>query len=101
DTSLLMDLDLAVLGDEPERYEEYARRIRLEYSMYPDIVYNKGRRKVLEHFLSMGRIYQTKPFFESREVQARRNLREELNSLWGGEVGLRPDGNGSSMNLDF
>lgn len=81
DTNFLLDFDLAILGDYPENYKDYKKRIRKEYSIYPDFLYNKGRRKVLQHFLDMERIYKTEEFHACYELPARKNLISELEDL--------------------
>ncbi len=80
-TSLLIDADLAVLGKNPEQYDEYSKSVRKEFSIYPDFIYNPGRRKVLQHFLEMERIYKTSHFHNKYEVQARENLKNEILKL--------------------
>ncbi|GAB3200112.1 putative metal-dependent HD superfamily phosphohydrolase [Pontibacter aydingkolensis] len=80
-TNFLLDLDLAILGAGWQKYNVYRQAVRKEYSIYPDLVYKPGRRKVLQHFLSQQHIYKT-PFFRERlELQARENLRMELDML--------------------
>ncbi|GAA3582111.1 hypothetical protein GCM10022395_33110 [Snuella lapsa] len=78
DTNFLVDFDLAILGDEHENYLDYTKKIRKEYSVYPDFFYNKGRKKVLRHFLEMDRIFKTNEFKMNFEEQARKNIRTEL-----------------------
>lgn len=53
DTNYFTDSDLSVLGQSQETYYLYCKNIRKEYSIYPDLIYNLGRKKVLNHFLSM------------------------------------------------
>jgi predicted metal-dependent HD superfamily phosphohydrolase len=79
--NLFTDADLAILGQSGERYRSYTSQIRMEYSMYPDAVYNSGRSGVLKHFLSMNRIYKTEAFRERYEDNARLNMKQELISL--------------------
>ena len=81
DTNLFTDADLSILGQSWEEYEVYYKQIRKEYAVYPDFLYNPGRKKVLQHFLSMKRIFKTDYFFEKFETQARENLKSELNTL--------------------
>ncbi len=81
DTRYLLDFDLAILGDSPAAYRNYARKIRLEYHMYPGFLYRKGRRQVVRAFLDRDYLFQTPPFREQREAQARENLRKELAEL--------------------
>jgi predicted metal-dependent HD superfamily phosphohydrolase len=81
DTAILLDADLAILGDTPEVYMQYTSNIRKEYSIYTDEVYNKGRLKVLQHFLEMDRIFKTSFFFDSLELPSRENLKQEQSVL--------------------
>lgn len=81
DTNLLLDADLSILGYSWEEYEAYAKNIRKEYSIYPDFMYNMGRRKVLKHFLQMENIFKTSTFQADFEQNARKNLEMELNLL--------------------
>lgn len=81
DTDLFTDADLGILGADTERYQRYAQEVRKEFRVYPDLLYKPGRRKVLQHFLEMERIFKTDHFRERYEEQARRNLEKELASL--------------------
>ena len=78
DTNLFTDADLSILGHSWEAYSEYFTQVRREYAIYPDFMYNPGRKKVLNHFLKMERIFKTNLFYEKFENQARQNLMEEL-----------------------
>jgi len=78
DTAYLIDFDLAILGDTWEKYCVYAQNIRKEYAIYPDFLYERGRKKVVESFLNSERIFKTDKFFKWREENARANLRREL-----------------------
>jgi predicted metal-dependent HD superfamily phosphohydrolase len=78
---LFTDADLSILGSSSDDYRIYADQIRKEYSIYPDFLYNPGRKKVLLHFLGMQTIFKT-PFFRDKyESSARRNLENELSYL--------------------
>jgi predicted metal-dependent HD superfamily phosphohydrolase len=81
DTNYFTDADLSVLGQDWETYLTYYQNVRKEYAIYPDFVYNPGRKKVLKHFLAMERIFKTAYFYEKFEKQARINLEKELNIL--------------------
>jgi predicted metal-dependent HD superfamily phosphohydrolase len=81
DTNLFTDADLSILGSNETTYSQYATDIRKEYAAYPDIIYKKGRAKVLQHFLQMQRIYKTAYFYERFEKQARLNVTAELKQL--------------------
>lgn len=81
DTNYFTDADLAILGHDTNKYLDYAKKIRKEYKFYPDLLYNPGRRKVLNSFLGMKAIFKTKHFGERYEEQARINLSRELQLL--------------------
>lgn len=81
DTNYFTDADLSVLGQSWETYLSYCKNVRKEYSIYPDFVYNAGRKKVLNHFLAMNRIFKTTFFYEKFELQAKQNLLKEFELL--------------------
>ena len=81
DTNLLTDADLSILGQPSDVYGQYCGQIRKEYSIFPDIVYKPGRKKVLIHFLNMKRIFKTSFFYDKYELPARHNLDSELTGL--------------------
>jgi predicted metal-dependent HD superfamily phosphohydrolase len=81
DINFFTDADLSILGSSWEVYETYFKNIRKEYSYYPDLLYKPGRKKVLQHFLSMDKIFKTDEFFSRYEEQARKNLSAELERL--------------------
>jgi predicted metal-dependent HD superfamily phosphohydrolase len=68
---LLLDLDLAMLGAQPDRYAGYAAAIRWEYAHVLDALWRTGRSAVLERVLARDRLYQTGPFQALLESQAR------------------------------
>ncbi len=53
----------------------------MEFLFFPSVVYNEGRKKILNHFLKMDRIFKTEYFYAKLENQARVNIRNELESL--------------------
>ncbi|SFN24199.1 Predicted metal-dependent phosphohydrolase, HD superfamily [Chryseobacterium oleae] len=81
DTNYLLDADLSILGKDFEVYLDYTRKIRKEYSIYPDLLYKPGRRKVLNHFLELESIFKTTDFRDRYEQQARENIAAELQLL--------------------
>lgn len=81
DINLFTDADLSVLGSDWETYTAYYKAVRKEYSIYPDFLYNPGRKKVLLHFLYMENIFKTDFFREKYENIARDNISKELNLL--------------------
>jgi len=83
DTNLLLDADMAILGSEWKRYQQYSQSVRREYFIYSDEDYARGRKAVLQLFLMQPRIFHTEPFFNRFEEQARLNLGRELMGLGG------------------
>jgi predicted metal-dependent HD superfamily phosphohydrolase len=83
DAKLLVDIDLAILGADPERFDEYEVQIRQEYSWVPGPVFRRRRREILMGFLARPTIYGTDWFRELFEASARENLQRSV-------VRLRP-----------
>lgn len=81
DEALLSDIDLAILGVGPKRFEEYEKQVRTEYRYVPTSLFRPGRRKVLTAFLERPNIYFTDWFRERYEAPARRNLERALARL--------------------
>ncbi|WP_415326229.1 hypothetical protein [Chryseobacterium sp. MMS23-Vi53] len=81
DTNYLLDADLSILGKDVETYIDYTKKVRKEYSIYPDLLYKPGRKKVLKHFLELSSIFKTEYFREKYEKQARENIQFEIDSL--------------------
>lgn len=81
DTNFLLDLDLSILGRNRDEYNAYCKAIRVEYSMYDDVDYSEGRKKVLKHFLGSTNIFKTDFFIEKYEQPARENIKNELAHL--------------------
>ena len=79
--NFLLDADLAILGKDWETYENYIKQIRKEYSIYPDFLYNLGRKKILIHFLEFEEIFKTEHFKAKYEKIARENIQKEISML--------------------
>jgi predicted metal-dependent HD superfamily phosphohydrolase len=77
DASLLVDIDLGILGSHRINYQQYSDLCRKEYKI-PDQIYYSGRRKILKAFLSRKVIFNTPYFIERYESQARTNIQWEL-----------------------
>lgn len=76
DQQLLVDIDLAILGAAPERFQEYTQQVRAEYSWVPGLIYRINRARILKGFLKRPSIYGTRFFRDRFEAQARDNLRK-------------------------
>jgi predicted metal-dependent HD superfamily phosphohydrolase len=81
ETMVFLDADMAILGADAEIYHDYAQKVRREYSIYPDLLYNPGRRKFVESTLKREKIFLTEAFQKKYEEQAWINLTNELNLL--------------------
>jgi predicted metal-dependent HD superfamily phosphohydrolase len=81
DQQLLSDIDLAILGARPSRFDEYERQVREEYKHVPSPTFKAVRRQLLQGFLARPRIYHTQWFYERRERLARGNLERSLRQL--------------------
>ena len=81
DAALVVDIDLSILGADPDRYRIYAEEIRLEYAHVDETSYRSGRSGVLRGFLKEPAIYHTRHFRKLLEDQARTNIVVELETL--------------------
>lgn len=81
DNNYLLDFDLAILGQDWEVYQHYIKNIRKEYKIYPDFLYNPGRKKVLKSFLKRGNLFFTEKYQALFEEKARENLTKEIKLL--------------------
>ncbi|MBV8878807.1 MAG: hypothetical protein JO332_02475 [Planctomycetaceae bacterium] len=86
DARLFADIDLAILGQTPERFAEYERQVRQEYAWVAEPDFRIGRSKILETFLDRFSIYMTPVFQDKYEKQARLNLTASILVLKGGVV---------------
>ena len=78
DERLLVDADLAILGAEPARFEDYERQIRQEYSHVPFALFCEKRRAILAQFLARPQLYSSAFFRSALEAKARDNLARSL-----------------------
>lgn len=78
DEALLVDVDLAILGQPEARFDRYEKQIREEYAWVPSIVFNMKRKSILKGFLERPFIYHSEPFRAKYEDAARRNLARSL-----------------------
>jgi predicted metal-dependent HD superfamily phosphohydrolase len=83
DQALLVDIDLAILGADPVRYDEYEDQIRREYAWVPERTFRAERARLLAGFLARPGIYSTAHFGDRLEMRARANLQRSLTRLGG------------------
>jgi predicted metal-dependent HD superfamily phosphohydrolase len=78
DGALLVDIDLAILGAPPEDFARFERQVRLEYGMFDDASYARGRGHVLTKLAARRPLYATPLMAEELEARARRNLAQAI-----------------------
>ena len=81
DAQLLVDIDLAILGADAARFDEYERQVRAEYAHVPDDAFREGRRRILQQFLDRPVIYRTAAARHALERAARANLARSIAGL--------------------
>jgi len=89
DEKVLHDIDLAILGSEPEEYDKYTKLIRREYSFVNDKDFYQGRSQILNHFLQESgnptdqkkTIYCTEYFSDLYENKAVKNIASEIDEI--------------------
>lgn len=81
DVSLMMDIDLSVLGADPADFQAFERGVRYEYRRVPLFLYRRKRIELLAGFLARPRLYRTNCYYDRYESQARHNLGDALTAL--------------------
>lgn len=89
DLSILLDIDLGILGASREVYARYARAIHDEYvpSASTDAQFRIGRLAFLERTLASARLFITREASQRWDARARENIAWEIQQLKG-EQGL-------------
>lgn len=95
DSQILLDADLAILGENESNYQFYAKAIRREYGWLNGEEYCSGRLNVLKKFLQRPRIYFTDKMFEQCEAKARQNMLAEIEALCASDSYLELDSENS------
>jgi predicted metal-dependent HD superfamily phosphohydrolase len=81
DAGIVVDCDLAILGQPAARFDAYERAIRAEYAWVPAPVFAAKRREILLALLQRPHLYATDPFRARYEAAARENLRRSLGDV--------------------
>lgn len=81
DAQLVIDIDLSILGADPETFSRFEQEIRREYSWVDDEAYRAGRAAVLRRFQERASIYGTPLLRERYEPRARENIARSLAEL--------------------
>ncbi|MBO2008874.1 hypothetical protein [Hymenobacter negativus] len=80
DLLYFLDADLSILGAPEAEYWAYARHVREEYRLVPDLLYCPGRRKVLAKMLAAPVLFRTPQLRAELDAAARRNLAAEIDA---------------------
>lgn len=72
------DVDMAILGTEPDVYRSYVSLVRKEYGRVGDDRWREGRSAFLRGFLEKDRIFSLPEMADRFEAKARQNMRSEL-----------------------
>jgi len=83
DAALFLDMDLAILGSEPEAFDAYEAAVRREYGWVDEPAWLSGRAAVLKTFLDQPSIFHTATFRRRYERQVRENIARSLAALAG------------------
>jgi pantetheine-phosphate adenylyltransferase len=78
---VMLGVDLAILGQPADVYDNYARSVRIEYSHIAEASYRAGRAAILAHFLAgaeTGTLYADSYFADLYANAARENLAREM-----------------------
>jgi predicted metal-dependent HD superfamily phosphohydrolase len=81
DAALLIDIDLAILGQPTTRFWDYEHGIRAEYAWVPAATFAEKRAEILARFLERPAIYRTDSFHRRYEAAARANLHAAIARL--------------------
>jgi predicted metal-dependent HD superfamily phosphohydrolase len=81
DAAFVVDIDLAILGEKPEIYDQYEAQIRREYWWVARRRFARARIRILESFLARPSIYQTASFQHRYEERARENITRAIQAL--------------------
>lgn len=83
DAELFLDMDMSILGADPEAFDRYENAVRKEYAWVPETGWATGRSNVLRSFLDRPFIYLSAEFRDRFELRARENIRRSLLQLNG------------------
>jgi len=78
---LMLDIDVAILGAERARFDEYECQVRLEYAHVADESFARSRADFVAAMLRRIRVYRTDVAHSELEARARDNLLHSLRNL--------------------
>ncbi len=81
DARLMIDIDMAILGASPDRYERYEADLQREHSHMAEFIYRRKRLEVLKSLNTRQRIFQSDAARHTLEAQARENIARSISKL--------------------
>jgi predicted metal-dependent HD superfamily phosphohydrolase len=81
DMTLFLDMDLAILGADPDSFDRYEAQVRREYAHVSDEAFAKGRAAILTRFAARPALYYSDWGRQRFEAQARLNITRSLACL--------------------
>ena len=81
DARLVVDVDLSILGADPEVFWRYEENIRKEYAWVPESLFRLKRAEILRSFLNREYIYYHTQYRGMFEEKARSNLKQAVAKL--------------------
>ncbi len=78
---LFLDSDMAILGQNENKYFTYVGLLQEEYFEYADEQWVRGRTHFIEKLLERKKIFYSDYFSDQYEKQAKENLKLELDRL--------------------
>jgi predicted metal-dependent HD superfamily phosphohydrolase len=76
--AIVMDIDMAILGSDPEKFDLYDRAIREEYDFVSKADFEVGRVKFFSDLLNKKQIFYSPLLHHRFEKEARANLRSRI-----------------------
>jgi predicted metal-dependent HD superfamily phosphohydrolase len=81
DEQIILDVDLAILGQSPEVFDKYESGVRVEYSWVSDKEFWSKRTGFLKSLLARERIFHTALCRQRYELAARKNLQRTIDRM--------------------
>ena len=81
DCALFLDMDMSILGADPDLFDIYDQAIREEFLTIPDAIYRPRRAEVLAGFLNRKNLFLTDAYRRSHDTKARDNLKRAIERL--------------------
>jgi predicted metal-dependent HD superfamily phosphohydrolase len=83
DQSIIIDVDLSILGQQPDVFDRYEAGVRKEYAWLSDDEFWPKRKTFLKNLLARDTLYHTDLCLEKYEAAARRNLQRSIDRIEG------------------